>query len=61
MARPRLESRCTPFGCEAGIVRNIRRHLLNERAIDRAQAQTQGYWKYGAMDHPDNDRGQDTE
>jgi NADPH-dependent ferric siderophore reductase len=47
------------IGCEAGVMRDIRRHLLNERAMDRAHAHTQGYWKYGAVNHPDNDRGQD--
>jgi len=35
--------------------------FLNERKMDRAHAHTQGYWKYGAMNHPDNDRGQDVE
>jgi len=44
---------------EAGVMRDIRRHLLNERGMDRARAHTQGYWKYGAVNHPDNDRGQD--
>jgi NADPH-dependent ferric siderophore reductase len=47
------------IGCEAGVMRDIRRHLLNERGMDRAHAHTQGYWKYGAVNHPDNDRGQD--
>jgi NADPH-dependent ferric siderophore reductase len=47
------------IGCEAAVMRDIRRHLLNERGMDRAHAHTQGYWKYGAMNHPDNDRGQD--
>ena len=49
------------IGCEAGVMREIRRHLLNERGMDRTRAHTQGYWKYGAMNHPDNDRGQDVE
>jgi NADPH-dependent ferric siderophore reductase len=47
------------IGCEAGVMRDIRRHLLNERGMDRAQVHTQGYWKYGAVNHPDNDRGHD--
>jgi NADPH-dependent ferric siderophore reductase len=47
------------IGCEAGVMRDIRRYLLNERGMDRAHAHTQGYWKYGAVNHPDNDRGQD--
>jgi NADPH-dependent ferric siderophore reductase len=49
------------IGCEAGVMRDIRRNLLQERALDRAHVHTQGYWKYGAMNHPDNDRGQDVE
>ena len=47
------------IGCEAGVMRVIRRHLLNERGMDRAHVHTQGYWKYGAMNHPDNDRGKE--
>jgi NADPH-dependent ferric siderophore reductase len=47
------------IGCEAGVMRDIRRHLLTERGMDRAHAHTQGYWKYGVVNHPDNDRGQD--
>jgi NADPH-dependent ferric siderophore reductase len=47
------------IGCEAGVMRDIRRHLLIERGMNRAHAHTQGYWKYGAMNHPDNDRGLD--
>ena len=49
------------IGCEAGVVRNIRRHLLNERGMDRTHVHTQGYWKCSAMNHPDNDRGQDVD
>jgi NADPH-dependent ferric siderophore reductase len=49
------------IGCEASIMREIRRHLLNERRMDRAHVHTQGYWKYGAVNHPDNDRGKDVE
>jgi NADPH-dependent ferric siderophore reductase len=49
------------IGCEAGVMRDIRRHLLNERGMDRTHVHTQGYWKYGAVNHPDNDRGKDVE
>jgi NADPH-dependent ferric siderophore reductase len=49
------------IGCEAAVMRDIRRHLLHERGMDRTHAHTQGYWKYGATNHPDNDRGQDVE
>lgn len=47
------------LGCEASIMRSIRRHLLEERGLDRESIHTQGYWKQGAANHPDNDRGQD--
>jgi NADPH-dependent ferric siderophore reductase len=47
------------IGCEAGVMRDIRRHLLNDRGMASAHVHTQGYWKYGAVNHPDNDRGQD--
>jgi NADPH-dependent ferric siderophore reductase len=47
------------IGCEAGVMRDIRRHLLNERGMDRAYVLTHGYWKFGATNHPDNDRGLD--
>jgi NADPH-dependent ferric siderophore reductase len=49
------------IGCEAAVMRNIRRHVLNDRGMDRTHAHTQGYWKYGAVNHPDNDRGQEVE
>jgi NADPH-dependent ferric siderophore reductase len=47
-------------GCEAGSMRSIRRHLLEDRGLDRAQIHTHGYWKLGAANHPDHDVGQDT-
>jgi NADPH-dependent ferric siderophore reductase len=45
--------------CEAGAVRRIRRHLLQERGLSPQQAVTRGYWKLGATDHPDRDYGED--
>jgi NADPH-dependent ferric siderophore reductase len=47
------------IGCEAGVMRNIRRHLLDEKAMDRGHIHTHGYWKAGAANHPDHDVGQD--
>lgn len=49
------------IGCEAGFMRDIRLHLLNERGMDRAHILTHGYWRYGIINHPDNDRGQDVD
>jgi hypothetical protein len=37
----------------------VRRHLLDERGMDRQQLYTRGYWKLGAADHPDHDTGED--
>jgi NADPH-dependent ferric siderophore reductase len=45
--------------CEASVMRNIRRYLLNERRLDRSRVYTHGYWKLGEVNHPDGDRGQD--
>ena len=47
------------LGCEAGSMRNMRRHLLDDRGMDRGQIHTHGYWKGGAANHPDHDVGQD--
>jgi NADPH-dependent ferric siderophore reductase len=46
-------------GCEAGTMRSVRRHLLEDRGLDRAQIHTHGYWKAGTANHPDHDVGQD--
>jgi NADPH-dependent ferric siderophore reductase len=46
-------------GCEAEIMRSIRKHLLFERGLDRAQIHTHGYWKKGTANHPDHDVGQE--
>ncbi|ODU00765.1 MAG: hypothetical protein ABS81_22565 [Pseudonocardia sp. SCN 72-86] len=32
---------------EAGLVRDVRRHLLGERGVDRADLQATGYWRLG--------------
>ena len=45
--------------CEASIMREIRKHLLEERNLDRSMVRTQGYWKDGALNHSDHDMGDD--
>ncbi len=45
--------------CEAGYMRNIRKHLLFERGIERSVLYTRGYWKVGEANHPDYDPGED--
>lgn len=44
---------------EAASIRQSRRHLLTERALDRHHVVTRGYWRSGATDHPDHDFGDD--
>lgn len=45
--------------CEALVVRDIRRHLLEERGLDRGVILTRGYWRRGEANHPDHDYGED--
>ena len=45
--------------CEASVMREIRRHFIEDREIDRSKLRTQGYWKVGAVNHPDHDMGED--
>lgn len=45
--------------CEAAAMREIRRHLLEDRGLERGAVYTQGYWKLGASNHPDHDTGED--
>ena len=47
--------------CESGAMRRIRAHLLTDKAIHREHLVTRGYWKLGAVDHPDGDYGQDAQ
>ena len=44
--------------CESGAMRRIRALLLTDKTIDRGHVVTRGYWKLGAVDHPDGDYGQ---
>jgi NADPH-dependent ferric siderophore reductase len=46
-------------GCEAGVMRLIRKHLLETAGFDRTSITTRGYWRIGAMNHPDRDYGDD--
>jgi NADPH-dependent ferric siderophore reductase len=47
------------IGCEASVMRSARRHLLDEKGMDREHIHTHGYWKAGVTNHPDHDVGQD--
>ncbi len=46
------------IACEAGVMRGIRRALLDQR-FPVEQLKTRGYWKRGESDHPDHDTGED--
>lgn len=45
--------------CEAGVMRDIRKHFLDSLGIDRSMLRTQGYWKAGETNHTDHDMGED--
>lgn len=45
--------------CEAQVMRSIKRHLLEDRGLDRTAMVTRGYWRYGEANHPDHDMGED--
>jgi NADPH-dependent ferric siderophore reductase len=47
------------LACEASVMRDIRRHFLDERQVDRSLLRTQGYWKAGETNHTDHDMGDD--
>ncbi len=49
---------CVWVSCEAAIMREVRRHFIEERGIDRSMLRTQGYWKAGESNHPDHDMGE---
>jgi len=46
-------------GCESGMMRTIRAHLLNTLHFDRRHITTRGYWRLGAANHPDHDYAED--
>lgn len=50
---------CVWIACESMAMRNIRRHLIEDRGMDRGIINTQGYWKYGMANHSDHDTGED--
>lgn len=45
--------------CEANVMRDIRRHFIEERGVDRSMLRTQGYWLNGEVNHSDHDMGDD--
>jgi NADPH-dependent ferric siderophore reductase len=47
------------IGAEAAAVRRIRKVLLEQRSISPDALVTRGYWREGAVNHPDHDFGTD--
>jgi NADPH-dependent ferric siderophore reductase len=45
--------------CEAAAMRGIRRYLIGERRLPASSLVTRGYWRLGAVNHPDHDYGDD--
>ena len=43
--------------CEAAIMREIRKHFIEERGLDRSMLRMQGYWRTGAVNS--HDKGDD--
>jgi NADPH-dependent ferric siderophore reductase len=42
-------------GCEAQAMRRIRRIVVEASGLDRERIVTRGYWRIGAVNHPDHD------
>ncbi len=47
------------LACESGVMRRIRRHLIEARGLVPTAMHTRGYWKAGVVNYPDHDYGQD--
>lgn len=48
------------LACEAAAMRRIRQVLTTELGVNRSQVIGRGYWKLGAVNHPDHDYGDDS-
>lgn len=46
-------------GCEAGQMRQIRAHMLDEVGMDPRALHTRAYWKQDVANHSDHDTGED--
>jgi NADPH-dependent ferric siderophore reductase len=46
-------------GCEAGSMRQIRRHLFGELGVSPQAIHTRAYWKQNVANHSDHDTGED--
>jgi len=46
-------------GCEAAAMRRIRAAIVESSGLDRKRIITRGYWRIGAVNHPDRDYAED--
>ena len=46
-------------GCEAAAMRRIRQSIVEASGLDRKRIITRGYWRIGAVNHPDRDYAED--
>jgi NADPH-dependent ferric siderophore reductase len=46
-------------GCEAAAMRRIRQVIVESSGLDRKRVITRGYWRIGAVNHPDRDYAED--
>jgi len=46
-------------GCEALAMRRLRASILERSGLDRTRVTARGYWRAGAVNHPDHDYGDD--
>ncbi len=47
------------IACEAGAMRRVRKHLMDDRGVEKAWMNTRGYWRLGETNYPDHDYGED--
>ena len=45
------------LACEAAAMRHLRQLLIENHGFERSQITARGYWKLGAVNHPDHDYG----
>ena len=46
-------------GCESGAMRRIRAAVLEKSGLDKSRVIARGYWRVGAVNHPDRDYAED--
>ena len=47
------------IGCESSAMRTLRQNVLQSSGLDRTRIVARGYWRIGAVNHPDRDYAED--